>query len=88
MSDIGRLNGGGSIQQEHPESAHRQTARNDFGSMVRRGVASGAGAMGQAAGVAAPLHPGAAVVSASMEQVAGAVAPGRAGTGWKLPSGH
>ncbi len=77
MSDISRLNSGGSIRLNTQNQHTRQTPRNDFGSMVRRGVAGGAGAMGQAAGVAAPFIPGAAVVSASMEQVAGAVAPGQ-----------
>ena len=81
MSDISRLNSGGSIRLNTQNQHSRQTPRNDFGSMVRRGVANGAGAMGQAAGVAAPFIPGAAVVSASMEQVAGAVAPGQGQVG-------
>ena len=81
MSDISRLNSGGSIRLNTQNQHSRQTPRNDFGSMVRRGVANGAGAMGQAAGVAAPFIPGAAVVSASMEQVAGAVAPRSDGAG-------
>ena len=48
MSDISRLNSGGSIRLNTQNQHTRQTARNDFGSMVRRGVSNGAGAMGQA----------------------------------------
>ena len=58
MTAINRLNNGGSIRLNSQPQSTRQTPRNDFGAMVGRGVANGAGAVAGAVGVAAPFIPG------------------------------
>ena len=42
---VNRLNNGGSVRINNQPQVNRQTPRNDFGSMVSRGVAAGANAM-------------------------------------------
>jgi len=73
MTAINRLNNGGSIRINSAPATTRQTPRNDFGAMVGRGVANGAGAVAGAVGVAAPFIPGGAVVSSTVSQAAGAI---------------
>ncbi len=73
MSGINRLNNGGSIRLNSQPQTTRQTADNSFGSQVRRGVITGVGAMANAAAAAAPYVPGGAVVTATMDRVAGAM---------------
>ena len=68
----------GSIQLDSGSTTVRQSPRTDFGTQVRNGVASGAGAAGAAIGVAAPFVPGAAVVSAAVTGAAGSVQGGGA----------
>lgn len=77
MSVVGMGAGrGGSVQLNTGSSSVRSTPRTDFGTMVRNGVANGAGAVAGAAGVAAPFVPGGAVVSAAVNSAAGAVSGG------------
>jgi len=79
MTGINRLNSGNSIRVNSAPLHTRQTARNDFGSQIGRGVANGANAVAGAVAVAAPFVPGGAVVSATVNQAAGAIgnyAPG------------
>ena len=64
---------GGSVQLNSGDTSVRQTPRTDFGTMVRNGVATGAGAVAGATGVAAPFVPGGAVVSAAVNGAAGAM---------------
>lgn len=64
---------GGSVQLNTGDTSVRQTPRTDFGTMVRNGVSTGAGAVAGATGVAAPFVPGGAVVSAAVNSAAGAV---------------
>jgi hypothetical protein len=73
MTAINRLNNGGSIRISSAPATTRQTPRNDFGAMIGRGVANGAGAVAGAVGVAAPFIPGGAVVSSTVSQAAGAI---------------
>jgi hypothetical protein len=69
---VNRLNNGGSVRINNQPQVNRQTPRNDFGSMVSRGVAAGANAMAGATAVAAPYVPGGAVVNAAAQGMAGA----------------
>lgn len=72
---------GGSVQLNSGDTSVRQTPRTDFGTMVRNGVSTGAGAVAGATGVAAPFVPGGAVVSAAVNSAAGAVAGGSGAAG-------
>jgi len=66
----------GSVQLDSGTTSVRQTPRTDFGTMVRNGVATGAGAVAGATSVAAPFVPGGAVVSAATNQAASAMGGG------------
>lgn len=66
----------GSVQLDSGTTSVRQTPRTDFGTMVRNGVATGAGAVAGATSVAAPFVPGGAVVSAATNQAANAMGGG------------
>ena len=77
---VNRLNNGGSIRINTQPQVNRQTPRNDFGSMVSRGMAAGAGAVAGATAVAAPYVPGGAVVNAAAQGVAGAAAQAAGGS--------
>ena len=66
----------GSVQLNSSSTTPRTSARTDFGTQVRNGVAAGGGVAGAAIGVAAPFVPGAAVVSAAVSGVAGNVSGG------------
>lgn len=72
----GSTNIGNSVQLSSGSTTVRQTPRTDFGTMVRNGVASGAGAVAGAASVAAPFVPGGAVVSAAVNNAASAMGAG------------
>ena len=72
---------GGSVQLDSGTTTVRQTPRTDFGTMVRNGVATGAGAVAGATSVAAPFVPGGAVVSAAVNGAAGAVSGAGGGYG-------
>ena len=78
---VGGVNAGrgGSVQLNSGSTSVRQTPRTDFGTMVRNGVATGAGAVAGAAGVAAPFVPGGPVVSAAVNGAAGAMSGGSTG---------
>ncbi|MDE0882621.1 MAG: hypothetical protein OSB21_08510 [Myxococcota bacterium] len=78
---VNRLNNGGSIRLNNQQQVSRQTPRNDFGSMVGRGVAAGANAMAGATAVAAPYVPGGAVVNAAAQGMAGAANSAAGGVG-------
>ncbi len=71
----------GSVQLNSGSTTPRTSARTDFGTQVRNGVAAGGGAAGAAIGVAAPFVPGAAVVSAAVSGAAGSVGGGQGGAG-------
>lgn len=71
----------GSVQLNSSTTTPRTSARNDFGTQVRNGVAAGGGIAGSAIGVAAPFVPGAAVVSAAVSGAAGSVGGGGGGYG-------
>ena len=64
---------GGSVQLDTGTTMVRETPRTDFGTMVRNGVATGAGAVAGATGVAAPFVPGGAVVSAAVNGAASSI---------------
>lgn len=83
MSNIGVTGNGsrGSIQLNSTSTTPRTSARSDFGTQMRNGIAAGGGAAAQAIGVAAPFVPGAAVVSAAVSGAAGSVGGGGAGSG-------
>jgi len=66
----------GSVQLNSSSTTPRTSARTDFGTQVRNGVAAGGGVAGAAIGVAAPFVPGAAVVSAAVSGAAGNVSGG------------
>jgi len=66
----------GSVQLNQSTTTPRTSARTDFGTQVRNGVAAGGGVAGSAIGVAAPFVPGAAVVSAAVSGAAGSVGGG------------
>jgi hypothetical protein len=66
----------GSVQLNSSTTTPRTSARTDFGTQVRNGVAAGGGVAGSAIGVAAPFVPGAAVVSAAVSGAAGSVGGG------------
>ena len=85
MTAINRLNNGGSIRINSAPATTRQTPRNDFGAMVGRGVATGAGAVAGAVGVAAPFIPGGAVVSSTVSQAAGAIGDYAGGATMNVP---
>lgn len=85
MSTINRLNNGGSIRLNSQPQSTRQTPRNDFGAMVGRGVANGAGAVAGAVGVAAPFIPGGAVVSTAVNHAAGAIGDYAGGATMNVP---
>jgi hypothetical protein len=70
---------GGSVNMSSGTSTTRQTPSTSFGSMVRGGVATGAGAAAGAAAVAAPFVPGGAVVSAAVNGGANAMGMGADG---------
>ncbi|MBN2359911.1 MAG: hypothetical protein JXR83_10690 [Deltaproteobacteria bacterium] len=67
---------GGSVQLDSSTTTVRQTPRTDFGTMVRNGVATGAGAVAGATSVAAPFVPGGAVVSAAVNGAASSITGG------------
>lgn len=69
----------GSVQLNSSTTTPRTSARTDFGTQVRNGVAAGGGVAGSAIGVAAPFVPGAAVVSAAVSGAAGSVGGGSGG---------
>jgi hypothetical protein len=71
----------GSVQLNSSTTTPRTSARTDFGTQVRNGVAAGGGVAGSAIGVAAPFVPGAAVVSAAVSGAAGSVGGGFGGGG-------
>jgi hypothetical protein len=71
----------GSVQLNSSSTTPRTSARTDFGTQVRNGVAAGGGVAGAAIGVAAPFVPGAAVVSAAVSGAAGNVSGGGGGFG-------
>ena len=83
MSNIGVTGNGsrGSIQLNSSSTTPRTSARTDFGTQMRNGIAAGGGAAAQAIGVAAPFVPGAAVVSAAVSGAAGAAGGGGGGSG-------
>lgn len=76
---------GNSIQLNTSSTTVRQSPRTDFGTQMRNGIAAGAGAVGNAVGVAAPFVPGAAVVSAAVtgtgQMIAGGGTVGAQGAG-------
>ncbi len=81
ISPTGPGSRSGSVQLNSSSTTPRTSARTDFGTQVRNGVAAGGGAAAQAIGVAAPFVPGAAVVSAAVSGAAGSVGGGGAGFG-------
>ena len=68
----------GSIQLDTSSTTVRQSARTDFGTQMRNGIAAGANTVGNAVGVAAPFVPGAAVVSAAVTGAGSAIQGGGA----------
>jgi hypothetical protein len=67
---------GGSIQLNTSNTTVRTAPRNDFGTHMRTGIATGSQTAAGAIGVAAPFVPGAAVVSAAVSGAGNAVAGG------------
>ena len=71
---------GGSIQLNTSNTTVRTAPRNDFGTHMRTGIATGSQTAAGAIGVAAPFVPGAAVVSAAVSGAGGAIAGGSGGS--------
>lgn len=76
MSSINPTGRGGSIQLNTGTTSVRSAPKNDFGTHMRSGIATGAGAASQAISVAAPYVPGAAVVSAAVSGAGQSMAGG------------
>ena len=71
---------GSSIQLNTSNTTVRTAPRNDFGTHMRTGIATGSQTAAGAIGVAAPFVPGAAVVSAAVSGAGGAIAGGSGGS--------
>lgn len=70
----------GSIQLDsNSTTSVRRSPNTDFGTQLRGGIAAGANQLGNAAGVAAPFVPGAAVVSAAVNGAAAGIGGGGQG---------
>ncbi|MFZ9887118.1 MAG: hypothetical protein ACO3JL_06420 [Myxococcota bacterium] len=67
---------GGSIQLNTGSTTVRQSPRTDFGTQMRNGIGAGAGVVGGAVGVAAPMVPGAAVVGSAISGAGQSMAGG------------
>jgi hypothetical protein len=72
---------GGSVTMNSQTSSTRTTNQSSFGTLVRNGVATGAGAAAGAATVAAPFVPGGAAITAAVNGGAQAAGFGGAAQG-------
>ena len=64
-----KINSGSGLRVNINQSRARQTAKTDFGSVMKTGISKTANAVAQAGQVAAPFIPGGAVLSAAISGV-------------------